>query len=112
MLPRRFRLSSRSDIEKVLKRGKILRTEYFSMRFLATNLPEGRAGFVVSSSAARKAAGRNLLKRRAREIVHKKIKNFTKGYDVLFIFFKTAALLSFSELKRSLEDGLARAGIL
>ncbi|MDP3784571.1 MAG: ribonuclease P protein component [bacterium] len=112
MLAKKFRLSSRRDIEKVLKKGRILKTDHFSMRFLLNNLVSSRLGFIVSAKAARQAVGRNLLKRRAREIIRKKIKNFKKGYDVLFIFFKSASALSFSELGDSIGKALVASGIL
>ena len=112
MLVRKFRLSSRQDIEKVLRKGKILKTNHFSMRFLLNNLASSRIGFVVSAQAVRPAAGRNLLKRRAREIIKNKIKSFKKRYDVLFIFSKGAALLSFHEFEEKIELALAAAGII
>ncbi len=82
------------------------------MRFLANNLAASRVGFVVSARAVKKAVGRNLLKRRAREIIRKKIKSFKKGYDVLFIFSKGAAVLSFRGLEKELERAMVAGGII
>ena len=107
MLKRANRLH-KTDIEAIFKAGKFFRVPGLAIRFKKNNLELSRFGFVVSGKELKKAVERNLVKRRAREIIRKNISDIKKGYDVLFIFSKDVKKDSFSifaaRLTRALKD--------
>ena len=106
MLARSHRLQGREEIKQILRKGSMVRERYFSLRCLKNNLPFSRFGFVVSAKVSRKASARNLLKRRSRDIIRKKLPSIEKGHDFLFIFSPPAAEIGFSELEKELSAAL------
>ena len=100
MLARKFRLAGGLATKNVLKRGKLVRGGPVSLRICRNGLAQNRFGFVVSRRVSKQATERNLLKRRAREIVRKKLRILKPGHDVIFIFNESAPKLAW----RGLED--------
>ena len=111
MLAKKYRLSSRKEIELILRRGHGAKGAYFNLRFLKTAGPEKKVGFIVSGREVKRAVQRNLLKRRAREILRKNIKNLKEGFCLIFLFYKGAAELSYRELETEIVKSLKYAGV-
>jgi len=89
MLPEANRLKSSDDFEKIFKYGKISENEFMKIKFFKNFKKHSRFGFVVSNKFARKAAVRNLFRRRLRAAAHFLLKNIKPGFDVV-IWPKTA----------------------
>ena len=112
MLQSQNRLRRSDEILAVIKGGRVSKQDSFLVRFRKNNLQLARFGFVVSAREVKRATRRNLLKRRAREIVRKKMQNIKKGHDILFVFNKKAAALKSSELEAVMIYSLSAAGLL
>ncbi len=85
MLPFENRIKKRKDFEKILKEGKSLHSEIFTVKFLENNLNQSRFGFIVSKKISKKAVTRNTVKRRLREQIRLRLLKFEKGLDVIII---------------------------
>jgi len=74
MLPPQHRLSNFKEFSEVARHGRKYFGPHFrvSIKVLQKPTPT-KVGFVVSKKVARKAASRNLLKRRMRETVRREI---------------------------------------
>ena len=91
----------KEDIAKTVKK-KGSGDKFFTVKFSQNALGSARFSFVVSSKILKKATERNLLKRRAREIIRRNLENIKKGYDIVFIFSKEALELSYKELEEKI----------
>lgn len=111
MLPKNFRLARRDDISRALKANG-LKNVYFSLKILKNNLAKSRFGFIVPKHAIKKTTSRNLIKRRAREIVRKNIGKIKKGYDVLFIFSGRSAGAPSKILEEEIFSEFSKARLL
>ena len=69
------------------------------MKYIKTDNPQPRFGFVISTKVSKKAPDRNLLKRRMREIIRGGVETIDGGHDFVFIARKSALNLTFLELK-------------
>lgn len=81
------------------------------MRWQKNNLPQSRFSFIVARKEIKRATRRNLLKRRAREIIKEQQGELQEGYDVLFIFSSHALDLSFQELRGYIHNTLQQIKI-
>ncbi len=94
-------LKKKKDFEKVYKKGKFLKGNFFHFKILENNLNITRFGLVVSNRISNKATIRNKLKRRMREIVRKLEK---PGFDIVIIAQKKALDTDFWGLKKEIEQ--------
>ncbi|MBI4919806.1 ribonuclease P protein component [Candidatus Azambacteria bacterium] len=82
MLPAANRLKSTADFGKIFKYGKVSENEFLRIKFIKNQKGCSRFGFIVSNKFAKKAAERNLIKRRLRAAVGFLLKNVKPGFDV------------------------------
>lgn len=111
MLSRANRLARKDDIANVSK-GRGERNEYISLKFLANGLTCSRFAFVISSKAIKKASKRNLIKRRAREIIRVNLDGTKKGYDIVIFFSYRSQELGYNELHANILSLLSRARLI
>ncbi|MBI2609775.1 ribonuclease P protein component [Candidatus Giovannonibacteria bacterium] len=102
----------KSDIDSIFKSGKFRKFGAISMHFKKNNLGYPRFGFALSKKNFKKATERNLVKRRAREIIRMHAAGSASGHDVLLVFGSEIKNLTFSALKEQLIDALKSARIL
>lgn len=81
----------KDSIENVLKRGRVINSPLFSIRYLENPLKMARFTVVVSKKEEKTAVKRNLIKRKFREIVRKAFKN--KGFQGDFVIFPKKGVL-------------------
>ncbi|MDI6882921.1 MAG: ribonuclease P protein component [Patescibacteria group bacterium] len=112
MLPIKHRLTKKKDFERVFKKGKSERKGFLVLKFLKTNFPQSRIGFVVSQKVAKKAVLRNKIKRRQREIVRMNLPKLKSGYDLVILSRKGIGEKDFKETKRDVETLLKKAKLL
>lgn len=109
MLPRQHRLVKRSDFSRVYKGGKAFFSHLTKLRYIQNGSSVTRVGFVVSTKVHKKAAVRNLLKRRYREAFKTFLPLLKPGLDIVVTAQKTALDKSYAELEQSLRSVLQRA---
>ncbi|OGF82381.1 ribonuclease P protein component [Candidatus Giovannonibacteria bacterium RIFCSPLOWO2_01_FULL_46_13] len=111
MLPKPHRLSRKDDIEQIAK-GRGVKKEALLLKFSKNGLKESRFAFIIPSKKIKKATERNLVKRRARNIIRKNLKNIKGGSDILFIFSANALELDYAGLEKELLSALSLAKLL
>ena len=84
-LPKKYRLTDKSEIEKVFKKGRIINSSLFLIRFLSNHLVFSRFTVIVSSKISKKAVIRNRIKRRLKEIIRLNILKIKPGYNFIVI---------------------------
>jgi len=88
MLPLKHRLKKKKDFAKVYKKGKGFKQDFLFLKAVENGLENTRIGIVVSAKVAKKAVDRNLIKRRLREIMRKRIEGIKPGLDIVIITLK------------------------
>lgn len=81
----------KDSIENVLKRGRVINSPLFSIRYLENPLKIARFTIVVSKKEEKTAVKRNLIKRKFREIIRKTFKN--KDFSGDFVIFPKKGVL-------------------
>ncbi len=112
MLPRNYRLTKKSDFDRVFKKGG---KPFFSLSLHLTKIQNtlsySRFGIVVSNKVSKKATKRNLIKRRIREILRKEIPSIVSGYDVVFVAKSVIIGKIYGEIRKELDFLLKKAGL-
>ena len=113
MLPKKARNLKKNEID-LLKHS-----DFFFNNHLLTLLitkkstnEETNFGIIVSLKVSKKAATRNLLKRRIYHAIEEKKQNIKPGYNCLFIVKKQVIGKSFGDLKKSATKLLMEAKII
>jgi ribonuclease P protein component len=108
--PRRLRLTRGSDLQRVLREGKRVRTEHLEVRVLASLLHHPRVGIIVPKHR-RSIVERNRLKRRLREITRCDIIPGIAGrrIDLVVRAGPGAYGVTFETLRAELTSGVRRA---
>ena len=107
-LSKKYRLTYKSEIEKVFKKGRIVNSNLFMIRFLSNQLVFSRFTIVVSSKISKKSVIRNRIKRRLREIIRLNILKIKPGYDFIVIAKPKILNQKPNELIESLVNELGR----
>ena len=118
MLPKRHRLKTKADFDRVYKQGR----KYYSKNFQLIvapqkleNLPEvfklPRFGFVASKKVG-KAVMRNKAKRMLREAVQAEFPELKNDFEAIFIAFNTLPEQKLSNVENDVKDILNKAGLL
>jgi len=109
MLPKKYRLKKRKEIEKVFKEGKSKKLNLVFIKFLKNNLEYPRFCFIVSKKISNKATKRNKVKRLLREVVRKEILPILKNnYDYLIIARPSILNKNYWQIKEDLEVGIKK----
>lgn len=82
-LPKKFRLSEKSEIDQVFKKGKSINSKLFNIKFLYVGSKLSRFAIVAGLKISRKAVLRNKIKRSLAEIIRLNIPKFKAGYNVV-----------------------------
>lgn len=112
MLPPNNRLRQKKDIDIVFKKGKGFKEGFLFLKTVKNNLNKPRFAFVVSQKISKKANLRNKIKRRLREVVRKKLKDFKKGTDNLIITAPGAETKDFWEIEETTNKLFKKAKVL
>lgn len=111
MLQKKFRLTKKSDFQKVLKEGKKVSGRCYVLSVLTDpSLEFSKIGVIVSNKISKKATERNRIKRLLREAVRKGFHNIKK--KSLLVFIAKGAVLGVSgeeiakEVKYLLDKGV------
>lgn len=104
MLPKKNRLTKKSDFDKVFKDGKSTKGDFLIFRVLKNHSKESRFGFIVSKKISNKAIIRNKIKRRLRGIIFKDLENIKKSIDVVIIALPHIKTKTFLEIKEKVNS--------
>ncbi len=85
MLPQKYRVRKKTDIERIFKKGRSIKEGQLILKTAPNELGFNRFGFIVSQKVSKKAGFRNKVKRKIRETVRLQAKLDSDGYDNLFI---------------------------
>ena len=129
MLPRQHRLTKRKDFEKIWRYGKGFFIKELGFKILnnrsrrtqiatqinaekETSQELSRFAFIVSTKISKKAVIRNKIKRRLREIIHKKLPEIKPGFDCTIVTRPGIEKLSYQEMKEKMEGILGKLGLI
>lgn len=114
MISKLNRFHGRNSLNSVYQKGKAVRGEYISLRYLATKRKDYRLAVVVSRKVSKSAVKRNRIRRRIFEIVrlYTKEKNQPWPVDlVVSVFDEKAATMPAEKLQAAVVKLLDRATI-
>jgi ribonuclease P protein component len=100
MLPKEHRLRLFKDFKKVLGKGVGLKESGLYVKFVDNNLLKTRVAVVVSKKQYKKAAQRNKIKRKIREIIRKNLPQIKEGKDIVVVIFKGLGEETFNNLQK------------
>jgi ribonuclease P protein component len=112
MLPKEYRLTAEKDYARLFTKGRPFYGRGLTMKVATNRLKTPRVGFVVSTKVAKKAVVRNLIKRRMREIVRKRIPLIAGGVDIAFMAKPEAKTLTYQELETIMTTLLTKTGLM
>jgi len=102
-------LTKPEQYETVQTHGRSFADGPVLMKSVQNGLQSSRYGFSVGRRVG-KAVTRNRVKRRLREVMRRK--TLAPGWDIVFIARASAAESGFATIQRSIDNLLARAGLL
>ena len=112
MLPKINRLKKKKDFERVYKEGKGYKEDFLFLKIVENGKKLTRFGFVVGKNFSKKAALRNQIKRKLREIIRLKFKKIKKGFDAILIIKAGFGEKNFWEVEEIISKLLTKAKIL
>jgi ribonuclease P protein component len=113
MIPRKFRLSGRKNIENLRSVGKFLQSSSFGLFYNDNqNTDNPRFCIVVSKKISTKANIRNKVKRMVRFSIMQLAGKVKRGYDLMFLMKGSVLKLDTLSFKKELEDILIHEGII
>jgi ribonuclease P protein component len=110
-MQRKFRLRDSADFRRVCQEGESWSNRLLVLCILPNNLDHSRFGFVVSKRIG-KAALRNRVKRRVREVVRVRLPGIPDGWDLVFIARAPIKEAQFTAVEQAAEQLLRRALLL
>jgi len=112
MLPKDRRIK-KSLFPKIIEEGANFFYPYFSLKIsqIDPSLPS-KFSFVVSAKVKNSAVARNLLKRRARNIIKERLNKIKLGYALIFFFKKPVNDLKFSQLENEIDKALLKSKMI
>ena len=86
MLAKKYRLTGKSNFDKVQEEGKVFQSDNFGIAFVdrKDNDPP-RFAFIVSTKIAKDAVDRNTIKRHMSETIRLMTSEIKNGLDVVFL---------------------------
>ena len=93
-------------------RGKSVKEGNLTLKAAKNQLDSVRFCFVVSKRVSKTAVGRNLIKRRMREISKAALPYLKPGYDLIFIVAPGFGKLDYRGIAEIMEKTFLRAGLM
>ncbi|MCX6735672.1 MAG: ribonuclease P protein component [Candidatus Parcubacteria bacterium] len=113
MFPKKNRIT-KTRFDELMKKGRVLHSPSFSLRYSKGLNVLPRFAFVVSKKVAKNAVDRNLLRRRGFSILRDlgilKQENVWKGFFGTFFYKKEGKEMKIKELKKEIEEILRKVG--
>ncbi len=112
MLPKKYRLISKKDFEKVFKTGRGRHGKILGIKFAQNNLENSRFGFIISKKVSPKAVMRNRIKRQVREIIHLNLDSIKNGLDIVIICHPEIIKKNYQEIEEAILKTIKEIKIL
>ncbi len=112
MLPKKYRLKKKTDIEKVFKKGKAFNGDFLILKIARNALDYSRVSCLVSKKVAKKATSRNSIRRKTIEAIRPDLVKIKNGFDIIFIAKKGLEGKSFQDSRIMLNKALSLAKLL
>ena len=112
MLSREHRLVHEKDFARLFAKGRPFFGRGLTMKVVTNRLAASRIGFVVSTKISKKATVRNLIKRRMRDIVRKRIGAIHDGVDIVFMAKPESKTMTYQELEAVMTMLLVKTGLM
>ena len=104
-------MRKKSDFDTVYKKGRSVGDKYVVVFYIKNHLDLTRTCFLAS-----KKVGNSVKRNRARRLMRESYRlikeRIPEGYDIIIIARNTIAGRTFSEVDRSIQRAMIRAGIL
>ena len=107
-LPSKYRLSNSNEIKEVFKRGQILDSGFFQVRFIPAAPGLKKFAFIVGLKVSKKAVIRNRIRREVSEIIRLNISKIKPGYFIVILVKPQAANGEVKNLKEDLVNSLIK----
>lgn len=107
MLPRDLRLRDNRDFQQVYRHGRSWAHPLLALHVLPRR--EGKRVGISVSRKVGKAAVRNRVRRRVREILRSRVGCWKSGFDGVFVVRQAAAGAEFSQLAEAVDELSRRA---
>jgi ribonuclease P protein component len=88
MLAKKYRLKSNSDISRVFRNGKTVKSSFLFLKFAPNDLETTRIAFSVGLNYSKKAPERNRMKRVLRVASYHYLNEIKPGFDLVFFLDK------------------------
>jgi len=88
MLSKQYKLKSNSDIARVFKNGKTVKSSFLFLRYRKSDLETSRIAFSIGLKYSKRAVDRNHAKRILRAAVVESVEKIKPGFDLVFYFDK------------------------
>jgi ribonuclease P protein component len=111
MLARENRLSLKKDFDAVWQKGRSSFDKILGVKILANSRGVNRYGILAGLKLSKKAAERNKIKRRIREIIRAEAENLKTGFDVVITVLPAAREKDFKDLRRALTANFKKLGL-
>ena len=114
MISKLYRFHRRGALNYVYKKGRTVRTEYLSLRYVPSRNQDYRLAVVVSKKVSKSAVKRNRIRRRIYEIVrlHRKSSGRPMPFDlVLTVFDERLGSMPTEELQQTVTGLLKKADL-
>lgn len=110
MIVRNHRFRGRSSVLRALKRGRVIRGHYFSIKYSPKHPQKSwRAAVVVSRKVHKSAVVRNRIRRRLYEQLRLRSEAVPFDYDVIIIVYSEhVATIPSDELTAALDNALSQ----
>ncbi|MBI2624723.1 MAG: ribonuclease P protein component [Candidatus Nealsonbacteria bacterium] len=112
MLPKANRLKKKKDFDRVFKEGRGVKSGSLFFKYAPSALACTRFGFAVGQKVSKKAAVRNKIKRRLREIAKKKLPEIKAAIDGVVVAQKGTENLDFKSLNKLMEEIFKKAKLI
>jgi len=111
MLPKKNRLKSKKDFDRVHNRGRFYADAFLAIKTAKNNLDNSRFGFLVGLKVSKKAVERNKIKRRLRASVRQIINDVKPGFDVVVMVKPEIIDKDYNEIDGAMKAVLNKSGI-
>jgi len=112
MLDKKNRLSDKTAVGEVLKRGRTTFNEFCRIRSLKNKVTENRFVIIVSNKFSKKATERNRIKRQVRSVIRRLNPYLAKPYDYLIIIRTGAFNKDITAIELALKNALDKQGLI
>ncbi len=112
MLAKQYRLQKDKDLKLVFKNGKAFSAGFLFLKLKKNNLQVSRFGFIVGKRISKKAAIRNKIKRRLREIIRKNLDNIKSEFDIVIWVKPVIADKNYQEIEQDIKELLKKSRLI